>query len=65
MGEGKWGRRIRESLARGEAGVSAIEYALLASLIAMAIIITVVTLSSRVRGIYNNVAKAVNSSSGS
>ncbi|HTK35982.1 MAG TPA: Flp family type IVb pilin [Caulobacteraceae bacterium] len=44
---------------RDEAGATAIEYALIASLIALVIIGGVTTLGSNLRGTYNNIANGV------
>jgi Flp pilus assembly pilin Flp len=51
----------RPSSKRGEIGVSAIEYALLASLVAMAILLAVYALSDSVTELYNNIATHVTS----
>jgi pilus assembly protein Flp/PilA len=44
-------------------GVSAIEYALIAALIALVILITVVALGSSVESLYSNISTHVSSSS--
>jgi pilus assembly protein Flp/PilA len=45
--------------ARDEDGISAIEYALLASLIALAIVSTVSTLGTNMKTIFTNIAASV------
>jgi pilus assembly protein Flp/PilA len=42
-----------------QSGISAIEYALLASLVAMVIIISVIALSGAVEGLYENLNNAL------
>ena len=57
-----WDRlaRLTDHRARlGDAGVSAIEYALIASLVAMAIIAAVFFLGGNVSSLYSNVAENV------
>ena len=56
------GRRCRCGRRRGDAGITAIEYALLAALVAMVIIIAVIFMGSRVSGLYTNVSTHVSAS---
>ena len=47
------------AFARAEEGVTAIEYALIAALIALAIVATVTTLGQTVRDLFNRVAASM------
>jgi pilus assembly protein Flp/PilA len=53
-------KRIRETL-QDDSGASSVEYALLASLIAVAIVTGVTTLGSTLNGIFGNAATGVGS----
>ena len=52
-------RAFALSFIRDESGATAIEYALMASLIAVAIITAVTTLGTNVKATYNNIANGV------
>ena len=52
-------RAFAQKLLRDETGATAIEYALMASLIAVVIITAVTTLGTNLRGTYNNIANGV------
>lgn len=52
----KWKNRVQTSLLVKEDGVTSIEYAIIGSLIALVIIITVTTLGTNIKALYQNVS---------